>query len=538
MTEEKQFYKIFLDKVEQEINNLQEFIEDVYILDLDIKEYEDILKNTNLQTIEELIQTKYNKNIILNFIEKKDFDVKEIEDTRKIDYLENNTIYKLQGEVLGITEAGYIDLYYFGKCNSCSKINKFSSETYYKHKKEKIFFRCDYCNGKVEGIKNYYTKYYILVLDVNGEIFKIKLKSYKLFQEGEKIQLYLINKKTEYRDALTKHYVIFDQIFLGFKKIKIENNTKYDKEYSLEEIIKKMFLGFHGNHLLKKYLILGYLCDDNTENERLNVNYLIIGDPGTGKSSLINRYLELYDKKIMLNTLNITGAGLIGTIKDIDGFNIYIPGVLKKYDIIVLDEFQDIQDEELIGKLKEYMENRKISISKRGYEKILKTNNNFVIIGNSKNKNRKFSKDRNILNQILIDESLIERFDFIYFMDNNDDINISKIKQEEIEYYKNKEEIEDIKRYLKNIKKTKITLDQSEILSLERISLEIVTNTSERKLNIPRLFNSLKRFYIAYRKIEQNKDKIIKELYTDISTILSKLNIGYMINLELIEERH
>jgi NADPH-dependent 7-cyano-7-deazaguanine reductase QueF len=123
-------------------------------------------------------------------------------------------------------------------------------------------------------------------------------------------------------------------------------------------------------------------------------------------------------------------------------------------------------------------------------------------------------------------------------MDSNDDINISKIKQEEIEYYKNKEEIEDIKRYLKSIKKTKITLDQSEILSLERIALEIVTNASERKLNIPRLFNSLKRFYIAYRKVEQNKDKIIKELYTDISMILSKLNIGYMINLDLIEERY
>ncbi|MFA6268277.1 MAG: minichromosome maintenance protein MCM [archaeon] len=170
----------------------------------------------------------------------------------------------------------------------------------------------------------------------------------------------------------------------------------------------------------------------NDQKIRGNIHVLLIGDPGCGKSQLLQATNKIAPKSIYVSGKTTTGAGLTATaVKDEfgeGGWTLKAGAlVLSSGGICMADELDKMEPEDRSA-LHEAMEQGMISVAKAGIVSRFKADTSLLAAANPKYS--RFDKFTPFLEQIDLPPSLISRFDLFFMirdiLDRTQDINISR----------------------------------------------------------------------------------------------------------------
>jgi replicative DNA helicase Mcm len=169
----------------------------------------------------------------------------------------------------------------------------------------------------------------------------------------------------------------------------------------------------------------------NDQKIRGNIHMLLIGDPGCGKSQLLQATGNIAPKSIYISGKNSSSAGLTASaVKDEfgeGGWTLKAGAlVLASGGMCMADEL-DKMDPQDRSALHEAMEQGMISIAKAGIVSRFKTDTSMLAAANPKFS--RFDKFQPFLEQIELPASLISRFDLFFMirdiLDKTQDINIA-----------------------------------------------------------------------------------------------------------------
>ncbi|EJW03899.1 hypothetical protein EDEG_01809 [Edhazardia aedis USNM 41457] len=207
-------------------------------------------------------------------------------------------------------------------------------------------------------------------------------------------------------------YQVFCEMSQNKDIFSIIINTIYDDIYGYEEI--------------KAGLLLG-VVSGNKKNIHRGINVLLIGDPGLGKSKLLLKTSQIIPKTVYLCGNNTTTAGLTLSLTFDTNTNDYAVEagafILADNGVCLIDEFDKIPD---VRALYEVLDDGNICYNKGGIYYSLKVNTSLIAATNPKF--GCFDKNKTIKDNLSFDERLLSRFDLVFVMFDNYDIDkIQKI---------------------------------------------------------------------------------------------------------------
>ena len=163
---------------------------------------------------------------------------------------------------------------------------------------------------------------------------------------------------------------------------------------------------------------------------------LYIGDPATGKSSIMNAIENISPRSASESGKNASGPGLTAAaVKDDFGdtqWSLEAGALVKAHNgVACIDEIDKMQKDGL-SRLHSALEKQRLEINKAGIDATLKCETSLLAAGNPKDS--RFNKYDADHTQIDIVSSLMDRFDLVYtFKDQPDKENDRKIAESKIE---------------------------------------------------------------------------------------------------------
>ena len=219
----------------------------------------------------------------------------------------------------------------------------------------------------------------------------------------------------------------------AYEEIKLyEEDIQKIKELSSNPNIFQMLVNsiapeVYGYDYIKEGLVLQMFEGNRPKDGGLNnkdrhlIHILLIGDPGIGKSKLIESVFENSPKAIKSNGAGATKAGLLASavrdpITENWGFEAGTM-VLGDGGLATIDEFDKLS-KDVMKALNEPMEQMTLSIAKAGIVQTMTCRTS--VLAGANPKYSKFVPTRSLDEQLDIPQSTISRFDLIYVM--NDEI--------------------------------------------------------------------------------------------------------------------
>jgi len=150
--------------------------------------------------------------------------------------------------------------------------------------------------------------------------------------------------------------------------------------------------------------------------DRSYINILLLGDPGTGKSTLLRTVSKLIPKSRYAVATSLTKAGLLGTVtKSEEGKWVLEVGVLPSAagGILCIDEVNRLSSDD-IKSLNEAMEHGTATIDKAGVHVTLRAN--AAVLAAANPKYGRWDPNRELINQIDIEPTMLSRFDLIFVL--------------------------------------------------------------------------------------------------------------------------
>lgn len=227
--------------------------------------------------------------------------------------------------------------------------------------------------------------------------------------------------------------------YLDARRIETDESDHRDIDIDAEtrSRIKTLAAGEEGNPLdvaaesfaprvsgyehVKKALVLSLVGGDRVEHEhgdarRGKIHTLVLGDPATAKSVLIQRAHDLAWRSVKTVGKGATTAGLTATASQ-DGIGdsewTLSPGALVKANrgVAIVDELDDM-DSEVRAALLEPMSDMEVSVSKAGINSTLQARTGVLAAGNPKY--GRFDPYEPIHEQFDFGSALLSRFDLIF----------------------------------------------------------------------------------------------------------------------------
>lgn len=175
--------------------------------------------------------------------------------------------------------------------------------------------------------------------------------------------------------------------------------------------------------IIKESLALAIAGGSDSE-KRKNIHILMIGNPGGGKSELLKAVERNAPKAFYVS--DASGPGLTAAITDMAGSKVMVPGimVLANNGLACIDELDKMKREDTQA-LHSAMEQGEFVKSKAGLKMKFITKTSIVAAANPVNSS--FDPSRTIIEQISLPESLLQRFDIIWIMLGNGNMDAKAI---------------------------------------------------------------------------------------------------------------
>ncbi|MBT7902563.1 minichromosome maintenance protein MCM [Candidatus Woesearchaeota archaeon] len=350
-------------------------------------------------------------------------------------------------------------------------------------------------------------------IKVVGEVRKVPIIS----RDREKLAHFDTLIKVNSFEILTENF--FDVL----KPEERELFIKKSKELNFEKkLIESFAPGIYGHENVKKALMLCLVGGSKDKFSRNDLNLLVSGEPGIGKSCLAKFFKKISPKCRIASGESSSGVGLTATVlrDELTGGWTIQAGLLPLCNNghVVLDEIDKLRPEELQS-LQSALASQEIHISKATVSGTLPCKVGVFAICNPKE--GYFDKDNSLFEQLNINSTLLDRFDLIFFLKDIPSSNDKKIAETIISREKSTPCFDELflKKYLLFCTSHKIKWTD-ELNEFSKKLYQKIRNASYQKSNLranPRTFESLRRLSTANAKLRLaefvSKDDVMTAFY-------------------------
>jgi len=189
-----------------------------------------------------------------------------------------------------------------------------------------------------------------------------------------------------------------------------------------EKIISSIAPSIYGHWEIKEAIALSLFggvpktMPDGTKI-RGDIHVLIIGDPGTAKSQILQFAARVAPRAVYTTGKGSTAAGLTATVtRDKNSGDFYLEAgalVLADGGIAVIDEIDKMRDEDRVA-IHEAMEQQTVSIAKAGI--VAKLNARATVIAAGNPKLGRYIAERGLSENINLPPTILSRFDLIFIL--------------------------------------------------------------------------------------------------------------------------
>jgi len=213
----------------------------------------------------------------------------------------------------------------------------------------------------------------------------------------------------------------FEEVELTKEDIKDIHEFSKRKDV-IEQLVKAIAPSIYGHKEVKEALALqlfgGTIGKELPEGGKIrsDIHVLLIGDPGSAKTRLLQYVVELAPKSIYVSGKSVTGAGLTAAAEKDDlgdgGWTLKAGAlVLASGGMASIDEFDKIDKDEQAA-LHEVMESQTVSIAKAGI--VAKFRAQTAILAAANPKFGRFDPNQLPVEQFEIPPTILSRFDLIF----------------------------------------------------------------------------------------------------------------------------
>ncbi|CAK9824086.1 DNA helicase MCM8 [Anthophora retusa] len=342
--------------------------------------------------------------------------------------------------------------------------------------------------GIIKGTNNVKTK--------NKIVFSLYMEAITIVNNKQSLQ----NKNIMNNEMSVKDYLAIKEI--------------YDTQNIFPLLVQSLCPSIYGHEIIKAGLMLSFFGGNTEQLEsRENIHILIVGDPGLGKSQLLQVCAQIAVKGVYVCGNSSTTSGLAITLSKENKSNNFTlePGALVLADrgCCCIDEFDKMCKQYAV--LLEAMEQESVSVAKSGIICSLPTRTSILAAANPVS--GRFNRSKTVMQNLKMNTPLLSRFDLIFFLldepnEHADDLLCKHVMS-----------IHSDLNAINNSQKS--TFQHTDILNTSKCSLrgKLVSSVAKSKNIIPQ---SILRKYIAYArqyvkpKLTRKAATILQNYYLDL----------------------
>ncbi|MEM4970482.1 MAG: minichromosome maintenance protein MCM [Sulfolobales archaeon] len=204
------------------------------------------------------------------------------------------------------------------------------------------------------------------------------------------------------------------------------------------KIVASIAPAIHGHWDVKEaiaLLLFGGVPKQRSDGTRIrgDIHVLIIGDPGTAKSQLLQFTSKVAPRGIYTTGKGSTAAGLTAAVvRDKNTGEYYLEAgamVLGDMGVVCIDEIDKMRDEDRTA-IHEALEQQTVSISKAGIHATLNARASVLAAGNPRY--GRYIDDRPLIDNINLPVTILSRFDLIFVLKDQPSIEEDRLLAEHI----------------------------------------------------------------------------------------------------------
>jgi len=241
---------------------------------------------------------------------------------------------------------------------------------------------------------------------------------------------------------------------------------------NLEQIlIDSLAPHLEGIDYLKRAVLYSIASNGGSESIRGNSHILMIGDPSTGKSKLVQEAHKIIPRAEMTDGGGSTGVGLTAAVTNHEKLGWMVSQgamVRANNSVVFVDELDELREEDL-GRLLTALESGEIHVDKSSISQTLPAKTTFI--GAANPENGIYNPNKPIKEQFDFPSALLSRMDLIYPIEDQVGDNDEQIAREiSQQFTDNVNELDDrllstekLKRYMYLVRNTKTSLSEDAV---------------------------------------------------------------------------
>lgn len=191
----------------------------------------------------------------------------------------------------------------------------------------------------------------------------------------------------------------------------------HSKPYLFELMVNSLCPGIYGHEMVKAGMLLSLFggSNCNLNQTRGDIHILVIGDPGLGKSQMLQSVCNISPRGVFVCGSTCSSAGLTVSLTREKGIDFSLEAgavVLADQGVCCIDEFDKMTQDH--NTLLEAMEQQTISIAKGGVICSLPCRTTIMAAANPIGGH--YARDKSVLDNLKMSQAMLSRFDLIFLL--------------------------------------------------------------------------------------------------------------------------